>query len=100
MGPPAQPIAPAGHAAGFAAWAASAPAPQVAPEPAPPPPCSRCGNAGLMTGVTLTTDAGQAVLLRLRDGTLASPTATICNQCGNVSLSADPQTIYQTLGSR
>jgi hypothetical protein len=53
-----------------------------------------------MTGVSLTTANGAAVVLRLRDGTLAVPTATICNQCGNVSLVADPQMIYEAISAK
>lgn len=52
-----------------------------------------------MTGVSLTTPNGEAVLLQLRDGTRTVPTATICNQCGNVSLTADPQMIYAAFKS-
>lgn len=67
-------------------------------EPGPPPACAQCGSVGLMTGVSLNTVNGAAVVLQLRDGTRAVPTATICGQCGDVRIRADPQMIYRAFG--
>ncbi len=53
-----------------------------------------------MTGVMLVTAHGEAVMLKLRDGTPAPPTATICNQCGNVNISVDTQMIYSTFSAK